>query len=1181
MNRFLSILLIIAVLVNFLGCTEKESDAKDAIKERALFHMLTEESTNISFNNRIEENGKFNMVDYIYAYNGGGVAIGDINNDDLPDIYFTGNMVNDRLYLNKGDLKFEDISDSAGINIPGWSAGVTMVDINHDGLLDIYVSRSGNYNAEKRKNLLFINNGNLTFNEQAETFGIADTNYSTQAAFFDYDKDGDLDMYLLNHTNEIRNPNKMQPPIVNGSGLSNDRLYRNDEVKNSGIVFTDVTKQAGILYDGLGLGLGIADINNDGWEDVFVTNDFLADDYLYINNQDGTFKEMSKSYFDHVSHFSMGNDLADFNNDGLTDLMTLDMLPKDNFHKKKMSGPMNNDLFKYSLQMGYAPQFMRNTLQLNQGAVNDSLLSFSEIGQLAGIDATDWSWGPLLADFDNDGWKDLFISNGFLRDITDLDFINYTQSLVGTISMDSLDGILKQKAKERPPIKLPNFLFQNLGNLTFQNVSQKWGIDQPSLSNGAAYADLDSDGDLDLVVNNINEEALVYENLANTFEGNNFLQVRLVGDSLNTFGLGAKVKLFHEGTQQVVEQNVTRGYQSSVDFKIHFGIGDIDKIDSIVVQWPDSKTNTLYDIKSNQTVEVHKIKGVLSPQKLVKKPNKTLFTEVTDLYKLDHEHQDPEFNDFNRQYLLPHKLSQQGPGIAVGDVNGDGLDDFFIGSGYDHSGYIFHQTTTGKFKKVPLTSIGQEKYEEDTGSLFFDYDNDGDQDLYVVSGSNEFLIDSEYYRDRLYANDGKGNFTLDAQALPNIRNSGSCVRATDFDGDGDLDLFVGGRLTPQIYPLPPNSYLLINQNGKFTDGTPELAPGLQRIGMVTDALWTDYDNDFDVDLIIVGEFMPIQFMENIGGKFRNSSAMTGLDYTSGWWNSINSGDFDNDGDIDYILGNLGLNTKYKVSREEPLTIYASDYDKNGFIDPIMSYYIDHVEYPTHPRDELIRQIPSMKKNFPDYKTYAKASIEDILSPSDKSSSYITKAFRFSSSYLENMGEGKFKLHDLPLEAQLAPVFGLIVEDFNMDGFLDVLLTGNNRGTEVGAGSYDALKGQYLKGNGNGNFKSISPLTSGLFIGGDVRGAAIMEINGQLVYLFGQNSGQLKVYATTDEQYEVLEVPMSSVKAKIKYIDGSERLCEFYFGSSYLSQSKRFIKLDKNIQHVMFYDSKGKEDKVDF
>ncbi len=1090
-------------------------------KSEPLFTSLSPTESGVDFQNTITENDTVNLVDYYYVYNGGGVAVGDINNDDLPDLYFTGNQVGDRLFLNKtkpgsGHPQFEDITETAGIRKAGWSTGVTMADVNADGLLDIYVCKSGNYPGNRRKNQLYINKGGAKgasprFEEQAEQYGLADTSYTNQAAFFDYDNDGDLDVYLLTITNRVRNPNQVTPVVADGSGLANDKLFRND-TDATGPHFTDVTKAAGILHDGFGLGLAIADFNNDGWEDIYVANDFLANDFLYINNHNGndsgpTFSEVGKTYFKHHSQFSMGCDAADVNNDGLTDLVVADMLPADNEQRKKMAGPANYQQFEAVLRQGYHPQFMRNMLQVNGGQAPDGRMVFSEIGQLAGVSATDWSWSPLLADLDNDGWRDLFITNGYLRDITDLDFVSFNDTFAqeGGRTRDQVNQYLRQGAPKMPAINKPNRFFRNSHDLTFEDVTATWFGAEPSLSNGAAYADLDRDGDLDLIVNNINQAAFILQN--NTIN-THFVQVKLNGPPQNPFGLGADITVYANGLTQTYHQAVTRGYQSSVDYIIHFGLGSAGRVDSIRVVWPDGKSQTQQNPPIDRLVTL----AYGQAQKLPEQPQKTpptLLTDVTRSVGIDFRHREEPYLDYNQEPLLPHKLSEQGPKLATGDVNGDGLDDLFVGGAFRHYGKLLIQTAAGRFVEQAYTDETPLKDEEDVGALLFDADGDGDNDLYIVSGSNEYYDGSVYYQDRLYLNNGTGKFTNATDRLPSIRHSGSCVVAADFDKDGDLDLFRGGRLRALQYPLPGESYLLINEGGRFSEGTDGLATGLKTIGMVTDAVWTDLDRDSWPDLIVVGEMMPITIFKNRAGRLERLS-IKGLDGSEGFWNCIRSGDFDHDGDPDFVVGNLGLNSRYRVSPTQPMRVYAGDYDGNGRLDAISTYYLQGVEYPTASRDELGRQWPGIKKQFTNYARYATAKLTDLLSPDQQKNNTVLRACWQQSILLENMGNS-FRLRPLPMLAQWAPVQSMLVDDLDRDGHLDVLAVGNAYDTESVAGQYDALTGLLLKGDGRGGFRPLLFPQSGFLADGNCK--SIVRVKGKKnpQYVVSANNAPLLVF----------------------------------------------------------------------
>ena len=886
-------------------------------RDPRVFERLSPSQTGIDFNNLVDEDEQNNVNTYMNIYTGGGVAAGDINNDGFSDLFFSGNMVSSRLYLNKGNLQFEDITESSGILNTSWGTGAVMADVNQDGWLDIYMCVSGN--GSQRANLLFINNQNNTFKESAIAYGLADERQAMHASFFDYDHDDDLDLFIItNPASYENNVNNIQPRKLNGEGVSTDILYRN----NGNNTFTDVSKEGGILVEGYSLGLAISDINNDQWPDIYISNDFIGNDILYINNQDGSFTNRAAEFFKHTSFAGMGNDIADLNNDGLVDVVELDMRPEDNKRQKLIIPPTGYDKFQLSLRMGYEPQFSRNTLQLNQGHGK-----FSEIAFLSGISSTDWSWSALLADYDNDGDKDLFATNGFLRDLGNMDYITYQNiynTPLGTVQAKADRKLNAIKSLEGAILR--NYVFENTGDLTFLDQSEAWGMDSKGISHGAVYADLDNDGDLDLVVNNMNEMAQVYENKSNEIFNRNYLRIKFKGPDQNRDGIGAKVITYCDQQKQFMEHFLNRGYESTVDGVLHIGLDTVQVIDSLEVIWPDGKYELLKDVKTNQVLTLRYASAITRMESENKSDSTLLFTEVSREVGIDYHHQENDYVDFKVQPLLPHMHSKNGPGIAVADINGDGLEDFYAGGATNHSGAMFIQQANGKFKKGPVSQI--DSLTEDMGVLFFDADNDNDADLYIASGGSEHVKGSELYKDELYLNDGKGNFKSAPEALPDLRQSGSSVVAADYDRDGDLDLFIGGRVIPGEYPMPADSYILRNDSDKtasrFTDVTKEVAPGFLKIGLVTSALWTDVDNDGWMDLMIVGEFMPITCYKNNGGKSFTPIGKDTLSHTSGWWNSLTGGDFDNDGDMDYIAGNLGLNTRYKGNEKEPLCIYASD-----------------------------------------------------------------------------------------------------------------------------------------------------------------------------------------------------------------------------------------------------------------
>lgn len=1076
------------------------------------FTLLSSSDTNIKFKNRVQETQEFNVLKYGYLYNGGGVSIGDINNDGLSDIYFTGNMVGSHLYLNKGGFEFEEIAKAAGVFAEGlWNTGTTMADVNADGYLDIYVCRSAAQSPTKRKNLLFINNGDLTFTEKADEFGIADTGYSTQSAFFDYDKDGDLDLYVLNHsTQEYAGFGQITASLKNRKNDAySDKLYRNDNG-----VFKEVGKQVGLISNVLGFGLGVAisDLNDDGWPDIYISNDYNEQDYLYINNSDGTFSESLEKYIGHTSLFSMGSDIADINNDGFIDIMTLDMLPEGNQRQKMVSGPDNYDKYQLLVNSGFYNQTMRNMLQLNNNGTG-----FSEIGQLSGISNTDWSWASLFADFNNDGYKDVFITNGYKRDYTNMDFMNFAVQKKLEENKTGKQTAIMELIQEIPSTVVENYTFENNGDLTFTKRNTDWGLNQESLSNGAAYADLDNDGDLDLVVNNIEQEAFIYRNNSESLSSNNYLKIKLVSGDQNTFGIGTKVKLKIGSEIQVQEMQPTRGYQSSVDFNLVFGLGESIKVDELTIIWPSSKKQIFTNLDANQTVVVKETNAkddileskVLQPTYFEGKSNDSLISFV---------HQENNFIDFKREQLLPHKLSTQGPKIAKGDINNDGIDDIFIGSAKGTAGSLFVQNDKGEFNPYAQAIIENDSLSEDLDALFFDADGDNDLDLYVVSGGADYATNAPQLQDRLYFNNGRGKFSKKEDALPEILTSGSCVATSDFDNDGDLDLFVGGRLTPGSYPIAPRSYLLRNDGkGNFADYTAIANEKLLNPGMVTDALWTDFDGDNDDDLIVVGEWMKIRMFKNTNGVLKEITENAGTANSQGWWNVITPGDFDNDGDTDYLLGNFGLNSQLKASLDKPVELYVKDFDANGSLDPILCSYILGESYPVFSKDDLVGQLNGLKSRYTSYSEYANEKITSIFTAEELSDASVLKATTFSSSYLENLGNSQFKLTPLPVPTQFSPIFGILVEDFNNDGNLDAVIGGNFFGTRVKYGRYDANKGNLLLGDGKGGFQTVENTTSGLKLDGEVRDIEILSTNkNSRILLFAKNNGPVKVYDINDK-----------------------------------------------------------------
>ncbi|HWD86586.1 MAG TPA: VCBS repeat-containing protein [Mucilaginibacter sp.] len=1090
--------LVLGILA-FLSTSCRHSTENTSNKD-ALFQLLPSSQTGITFSNKVVEDGKSNVFNYRNFYNGGGVAIGDVNNDGKPDIFFTSNQGENKLYINKGNWKFEDVTAKAGLKgYHRWHTGVTMVDINGDGWLDIYISNSGGLGNADRANELYINQKDGTFKEEAAEYGLADKGLSTQAIFFDYDHDGYLDCFVLNNSYrpiESFGYNKDQRNVRDPQ--NGDRLYHNDHGK-----FVDVSARANIYGSEIGFGLGVAagDLFRTGWDDMYISNDFFERDYLYQNQHNGKFKEISDAAIGHTSLSSMGSDMADINNDGYLDVFTTDMLPEGDVRLKTTTKFDEYDTYNAKLKNSFHHQFTKNCLQLNNG---DG--TFSEIADMAGINATDWSWGALAFDFNNDGWKDIFVSNGISRDLTNQDFLTYFSSPEVFDEVKHGGFKIKMFLDKMAKTPLTSYGFVNQKDLRFKNESATLGFTTPAFSNGAAYGDLDGDGDMDLVVNNENGQAFIYRNMTSERTHAHYLKVNLKGLGMNTFGIGAKVTIYTNGMQQLLEQMPTRGFESSSEPVLNFGVGTSKKIDSLKVIWPSMKMQVLKELGTNKSITLEESDATLPYLPHAVKPNPYYQNNTGGSFKGNIYHKENDYKDFDEQRLIPKMLSTEGPKLAVADVNGDGLQDFFMGSASGDTAKLFIQQPNGTFLQKKEFVFERDKDNENIGALFFDADHDGDMDLVVVSGGNQEKEGSLNLTARLYINDGKGNFTRKFAGWPLVSINASCVRLNSNNGD----LFIGGRSVPGSYGMIPSSKLLRNDgHGNFTDVTASMAPELQKLGMVTDAQWADIDGSGKNSLIVVGDWMPVTILKYVNGKLQKTDEIAN---SSGWWNCLTVADLNGDGKPDLIAGNMGLNSKIKADDQHPAKLYISDFDNNGQVECIPVYYkTDGKAYPFNLHDDIIKQLPYLKKKFLRYDAYAGKSIDEIFTPDELGKASVFTVDQTQTCAFYNNGHGSFTMRPLPVRAQFSPVYSILVTDINGDGIKDLFLAGNFYGLKPEVGRYDANYGVTLLGNSKHGFDYLPPSASGLFVTGEVRDAAMIDTKNGKQIIVARNNDALQLY----------------------------------------------------------------------